>query len=59
MQSEKRMAKTNEMLQGIRLLKLYGWEILFGKKVDTLRKVQTKLLVKAACVAALLSMLLL
>ena len=53
------MAKANEMLQGMRLLKLYGWETLFGNKVKDLRKVQLKLLIKAACMASILSMLIL
>nr|XP_006822844.1 PREDICTED: ATP-binding cassette sub-family C member 9-like [Saccoglossus kowalevskii] len=35
--SDQRMKKSNELLQGIKLLKLYGWEELFSSAIETVR----------------------
>jgi ATP-binding cassette subfamily C (CFTR/MRP) protein 1 len=36
--SDKRLKMTNEMLQGVRVLKLYNWESAFAKKVSEIRQ---------------------
>ncbi|XP_046719910.1 ATP-binding cassette sub-family C member 8 isoform X2 [Silurus meridionalis] len=36
--SSERLKKTNEMLRGIKLLKLYAWEHIFGSSVEETRK---------------------
>ncbi|XP_022081211.1 ATP-binding cassette sub-family C member 9-like [Acanthaster planci] len=36
--SDERLKKTNELLQGIKLLKLYAWEGLYCKAIETIRE---------------------
>ncbi|CAH1800691.1 unnamed protein product [Owenia fusiformis] len=50
--ADERLKQANEMLQGIKLLKLYAWEALFCKKVEDVRKKELKFLFKAACLWA-------
>ena len=35
--SDERLKLSNEMLQGIKLLKLYGWEELYCKAIELVR----------------------
>ena len=35
--SDERLKKTNELLQGIKLLKLYAWEGLYCKAIEIIR----------------------
>ncbi|XP_033637853.1 ATP-binding cassette sub-family C member 9-like [Asterias rubens] len=36
--SDDRLKMSNEVLQGIKLLKMYGWEDLFGKAIEKIRR---------------------
>ncbi|XP_077862231.1 ATP-binding cassette sub-family C member 9-like [Saccoglossus kowalevskii] len=40
--SDERLKKSNEMLQGIKLLKLCGWEALFSATIETVRAREIK-----------------
>lgn len=42
--SDERLRKINEVLQGIKLLKLYGWECLYGQKITKTRQKELKYL---------------
>ena len=48
----------NELLQGIKFLKLYAWERIFCDAVEKVRRRQLKLLFKGSCIAAITSKLL-
>ncbi|CAH1801693.1 unnamed protein product [Owenia fusiformis] len=50
--SDLRLKQCNEMLQGIKLLKLYAWEILFCEKVQETRMAEVRLLLKGALLCA-------
>ncbi len=45
----------NELLQGIKSLKLYSWEQIFCEAVEKVRHRQLKLLFKGSCIAAITS----
>ena len=45
---DERIKVLNELLNGIRVIKLYGWEIPFIEKVDTIRDKELNLLKKRA-----------
>lgn len=47
-QQDSRMKMTNEILSGIKILKLYGWELFFKSKIDTIRAKELKYLKKMA-----------
>lgn len=50
--SDERLKKTTELLQGIKLLKLYGWEKIYANLVQKIREKELKILYKDAfCVA--------
>ena len=36
--SDRRLKLTNELLQGIKLLKMYAWEELYSKAIEVVRK---------------------
>ncbi|XP_038059425.1 ATP-binding cassette sub-family C member 9-like [Patiria miniata] len=36
--SDKRLKQSNELLQGIKLLKLYAWEHIYGRAIEVVRK---------------------
>ncbi|KZT29756.1 multidrug resistance-associated ABC transporter [Neolentinus lepideus HHB14362 ss-1] len=42
--TDQRMRLTNEVLQGIRLVKLYAWEAFYGHKISKLRAAEVKAL---------------
>ncbi|XP_022081586.1 ATP-binding cassette sub-family C member 9-like [Acanthaster planci] len=44
--SDERLKKTNELLQGIKLLKLYAWEGLYGKAIEAIRRRELGYLLK-------------
>ncbi|XP_077987765.1 ATP-binding cassette sub-family C member 9-like [Glandiceps talaboti] len=44
--ADERLKKSNEMLQGIKLLKLYGWEDMFCKATEAVRNREIKALLK-------------
>ncbi|KAG8232068.1 hypothetical protein J437_LFUL011614 [Ladona fulva] len=44
--SDDRLRKTNEVLQGIKLLKLYGWEEIYLQQIEGIREKELKLLDK-------------
>ncbi|XP_077981986.1 ATP-binding cassette sub-family C member 9-like [Glandiceps talaboti] len=45
--SDERLKKSNELLQGIKLLKLYGWEEMFCSAVEVVRGKEIKKIMKA------------
>uniref|UniRef100_A0A1A8EAQ7 Multidrug resistance-associated protein 1 n=1 Tax=Nothobranchius kadleci TaxID=1051664 RepID=A0A1A8EAQ7_NOTKA len=47
-----RIKLMNEMLNGIKVLKLYAWELAFEKKVSEIRKSELRVLKKAAYLGA-------
>ncbi|XP_042910121.1 ATP-binding cassette sub-family C member 8 isoform X2 [Parasteatoda tepidariorum] len=50
--SDERLKKTTELLQGIKLLKLYGWETVYAHLVQKIRNKELKILRSdAVCVA--------
>ena len=53
--SDERLRMCNELLQGIKSLKLYAWERIFSDAVEKLRRRQLKLLFKGSCIAAITS----
>lgn len=53
--SDERLRQTNEVLQGIRLLKLCGWEMDFAQRILKTRKKELKLLDKDSLYWALMS----
>jgi len=54
-QSDERLLKSAELLQNIKLLKLYSWENLFYGFVDSVRKRELHLMYKAVLVRILSS----
>ena len=44
--SDERLKKTNELLQGIKLLKLYAWEGLYCKAIEVIRGKELRYLLK-------------
>ena len=44
--SDERLKKTNELLQGIKLLKLYAWEGLYCKAIEIIRAKELNFLLK-------------
>ncbi|XP_070559516.1 ATP-binding cassette sub-family C member 8-like [Ptychodera flava] len=44
--SDSRLKKINELLQGIKLLKLYGWEEMFCSTIEVVREKQIKSTIK-------------
>ncbi|KAJ8457503.1 hypothetical protein ONZ45_g18288 [Pleurotus djamor] len=50
--TDKRLRLTTEVLQGIRLLKAYGWEIFYANQIETLRKSEISALKKTAIARA-------
>ncbi|KAJ9596446.1 hypothetical protein L9F63_012530, partial [Diploptera punctata] len=55
--SDERLRQMNEVLQGVRLLKLYGWECLYGNRVLKTRSKELKLLDKDSLYWALMTFL--
>ncbi len=53
--SDERLRMCNELLQGIKSLKLYSWERLFCDAVERVRRRQIFLLLKGSCIAAITS----
>ncbi len=49
---DNRIKLMNEMLNGIKVLKLYAWELAFKDKVSEIRESELKVLKKAAYLAA-------
>uniref|UniRef100_A0ABM0N098 ATP-binding cassette sub-family C member 9-like n=1 Tax=Saccoglossus kowalevskii TaxID=10224 RepID=A0ABM0N098_SACKO len=45
--SDDRLKKSNELLQGIKLLKLYGWEDIYCKAIETARSKEVRQMLKA------------
>ncbi|XP_071784445.1 ATP-binding cassette sub-family C member 9-like isoform X2 [Asterias amurensis] len=45
-QSDERLKKTNELLQGIKLIKLYGWEDIFYKAISKVRALEIVAMMK-------------
>ncbi|XP_072025400.1 ATP-binding cassette sub-family C member 9-like [Amphiura filiformis] len=44
--ADDRLKHSNELLQGMKLLKLYGWEAIFGDKIEEMRKNEMKQVLK-------------
>ena len=55
--SDERLKNSNEMLQGIKLLKLYAWEGWFCDLIEGIRKREMNVKVKTALLNALISFL--
>ncbi|RWS29225.1 ATP-binding cassette sub-family C member 9-like protein, partial [Leptotrombidium deliense] len=55
--SDERLKKTSELLMGIKLLKLLGWEFLFSAKVSDLRDKELKVLKMDAIYVAIITFL--
>ncbi|CAD5112740.1 DgyrCDS1959 [Dimorphilus gyrociliatus] len=51
--TDKRIKQCNELLQSIKLLKLYAWELVFRDRVEKTRNLELKMILKAACLRAL------
>lgn len=51
--SDKRIKHTSELLQGIKLLKLHGWEKVYSEMVKDIRKEELKILKKDAIFVAI------
>ncbi|XP_023243430.1 ATP-binding cassette sub-family C member 9-like [Centruroides sculpturatus] len=51
--ADDRLKRINELLQGIKILKLYGWEIKYANQIETIRDKELKLLKKDAIYVAL------
>ncbi|KZT29932.1 multidrug resistance-associated ABC transporter [Neolentinus lepideus HHB14362 ss-1] len=52
--TDKRVRLTNEVLQGIRLIKLYAWEAFYGHQLGALRTAEVQTIRKVAMARALL-----
>ena len=48
--TDKRVRLTSEVLQGIRLIKAYGWENFYAQKVTGLREQEIGRIKKSSCV---------
>ncbi|XP_077981900.1 ATP-binding cassette sub-family C member 8-like [Glandiceps talaboti] len=46
--SDQRLKKSNELLQGMKLLKLYGWEEIFSYAIEVIREKEVKEMLKVA-----------
>ncbi|XP_038069245.1 ATP-binding cassette sub-family C member 9-like, partial [Patiria miniata] len=56
--SDERLKQTHEMLQGMKLIKLYGWESIFCSEISSVRYREIKKLMKAViffCISILTS----
>ncbi|XP_022104006.1 ATP-binding cassette sub-family C member 9-like [Acanthaster planci] len=51
--SDERLKQTHEMLQGMKLIKLYGWEKIFSEVITLVRTREIKQLTKAAVLYSL------
>lgn len=49
---DNRIKLMNEVLNGIKVLKLYAWELAFTHKISQIRETELKVLKKAAYLAA-------
>ncbi|XP_070559247.1 ATP-binding cassette sub-family C member 8-like isoform X2 [Ptychodera flava] len=55
--SDKRLKKINETLQSMKLVKLYGWEVMFCKAIEVVRDKQVQSLIKIGiCMSVILSL---
>ncbi len=45
--SDKRIKTVNEVLNGIKVIKFYGWEITFEKLINKMRDIELKILKKS------------
>lgn len=50
---DSRIKLMNEMLNSIKVLKLYAWELAFKEKVSEIRERELSVLKKAACLGAI------
>ncbi|KAI1883878.1 hypothetical protein AGOR_G00220620 [Albula goreensis] len=50
---DNRIKLMNEVLNGIKVLKLYAWELAFRDKVSSIRKSELSVLKKSACLGAM------
>ena len=55
-QSDKRVKKVNELIQGIRVVKLLAWEDAFVQSVEHTRKEEISYLIPQACLKGLMGM---
>lgn len=53
--ADKRVSLMNEILNSMRLIKMFGWEEPFMEKVKSLRKVEIRELRKASFVGAVMT----
>lgn len=53
--SDVRMMKINEVFQGIKILKMYGWETIYGSKIVEARDKELELLNNESVYWALIS----
>ena len=44
---------STQVLQGIRLIKLYAWEMFYGDKIGALREAEVRTIRTSACVASM------
>ena len=51
-EKDKRVKMMNEILQGIKVLKLYAWEPSFGRIINNIRKAETHYLMKMGYLSA-------
>ena len=51
--TDKRVTQMNEILNAIRLIKMYAWEMPFAKRIEKLREEETRGLRKAAFLQSL------
>ena len=50
---DQRIKVMNEVLNGIKVLKLYAWEIAFMRRIDEIRQKELKCIRKKAVISAL------
>ncbi|CAL1542109.1 unnamed protein product [Lymnaea stagnalis] len=50
---DERIKAMNEMLNGIKVIKLYGWEPMFIKKIQDIREKELKILLKCSILAGI------
>ncbi|XP_078001424.1 ATP-binding cassette sub-family C member 8-like [Glandiceps talaboti] len=53
--SDKRLKKSNELLLGIKLLKLYGWEEIFSSAIEVVRRTEVNAMLKVGVQLILLT----
>ncbi|XP_070559571.1 ATP-binding cassette sub-family C member 9-like [Ptychodera flava] len=51
--ADNRLKKSNELLQGIKLLKLYGWESIFCSNIESVRRKEVHEMLKLGCISVL------